>query len=228
MALFDFTGSIDVPDDITKITKTDTSNDKESDSMPIIDNEDKKKENIQPENETQKVPEEENNKNIISDSTDTIIEENNSNAELSQEIDPKITPDKTEKSISLNTPVNLENTDLPSVNISGVVFFDEYLDSIYHKYSIGINNIVLKLYDKDNKLIAKTISRNYMHNSGYFEFNNIQPGKYKITFSTPGDMFISPQQIRKYYGSKASRYKKAVIINIGESDVSNVFIGLYK
>lgn len=199
MALFDFAGNIDIPDDDTKTAKdndTDNNDDEKSASIPVVD-EDKKNENIPNEKETKSTLEEkkEDNKNIINDSTNTILK---------------------------------EYSDLTSVRISGVVFFDEDLDSIYHKYSAGINNIVLKLYSENNELIAETISKNFMRNSGYFEFNNIHPGKYKITFSIPDDMFISPQRIQKYYGSKASRYNKAVTINIGNNDVTNAFIGLYK
>lgn len=137
-----------------------------------------------------------------------------------------------EKQLSLNE-THIQKREPQQINtteklykISGVVFLDKYMNSLYEKDSKGINNIKLSLYDKDNNLIAVTTSKKVFHISGYYEFSNIPQGKYKITVSVPYSMDVSEQCLQYYYGSKINPKNNSVLIIVNDKDIIDTFIGL--
>lgn len=137
-----------------------------------------------------------------------------------QEAKPQVT-DLVKKN---NPPV--KNTG-ESFKICGIAFLDQYQSSIYKKRNKGINNIEISLYDQNNKLIATAITKKFLDINGYYEFNNIPSGKYKILISVPYDMEVSRQLLQYSYGSKINPKSNSVIVIVSDKDITDAFIGLY-
>ena len=79
-------------------------------------------------------------------------------------------------------------------SIGNYVWVDKNRDGIQNEsYDYGINGIVVKLYNKNKKLIATTVTKNDLNGRpGFYTFGNLNPGEYYVQFSNlPKDFIVT-------------------------------------
>ncbi|SFC90458.1 SdrD B-like domain-containing protein [Clostridium uliginosum] len=109
--------------------------------------------------------------------------------------------------------------------LCGVAFFNYYDTPLYEKYSEGINNLDIDIYDKDNNIIDSTTTSKYMILDGYYEFNNLSPGVYKMVFKVPKNLQMIKPINNNFFESKTNKLTNKIIVNIPNKNVVSAFIG---
>lgn len=108
--------------------------------------------------------------------------------------------------------------------ICGTVFFGKYDNPVYNIFSNGVDSVSLKLYDENNNIVSSVITSEFAFIHGYYEFNNLLPGKYRIVADIPNNLKIISLFSKRSYRFKINSKEKSIIINKLEEDKLNVFI----
>ena len=88
-------------------------------------------------------------------------------------------------------------------SIGNFVWEDVDQDGYQHATEIGVNGVVVELYDEKMNLIRSTVtSFNVMNEPGYYSFNNLLEGKYFVKIITPTGYELTIQNERDPNGSK--------------------------
>lgn len=111
--------------------------------------------------------------------------------------------------------------------ILGVVFWDYNRNCSYENVDSGINNIIMKIYNEKNKLIDLTVTGKNKFFNGYFEFDNLAPGRYRIEFECIEGLKVCKPR-KTYYGSKANPISNSIKINLKNKDIETAFVGFYR
>ena len=108
-------------------------------------------------------------------------------------------------------PVEPNKVRLTIVNPSGAsigdfVWKDENRDGLQDVNEVGINGVIVELYDDNDNLLASTITANNNQNeAGYYIFNNLEEGDYYVKFIPNGEYELTVQKESDANGSKPNK-----------------------
>ena len=114
-------------------------------------------------------------------------------------------------------------------NLGDKVWFDRNANGIQDvNETQGVENVLVKLYDENNKFIAetKTVS------TGQYLFRNLVPGNYYVIFEMPSNYKVSPQLIAnntsKDSNANPSSGKTKIFRLFAGRDDKSIDMGLYQ
>ena len=89
------------------------------------------------------------------------------------------------------TPANNTDSDTDSVTASlgDFVWLDEDADGVQDSGELGVSDVLVRLYDLNNTLVATTTT----DANGIYTFTNLIPGDYHVQFVPPTGYLLSPQ-----------------------------------
>ena len=73
------------------------------------------------------------------------------------------------------------------ITLEDVVWFDRDRDGIRDPDEGGVQGVIVKLYDADGQYLAECIT----DAQGRYRFEQLPPGHYTLTFTTPIEMFFA-------------------------------------
>ena len=85
----------------------------------------------------------------------------------------------------------------------------------------------MKIYNEKNELIDLTVTGKNKFFNGYFEFDNLAPGRYRIEFECIEGLKVCKPR-KTYYGSKANPISNSIKINLKNKDIETAFVGFYR
>ncbi len=100
---------------------------------------------------------------------------------------------------------------LKPISIGDYVWNDTNWNGKHDEGEYGISGVIVNLY-KDGKLVYKTKT----NENGYYTFNNLLPGEYKLKFISPTDIYMPTLNVNS---------DSSIINDLGETKIYSLFSG---
>ncbi|MGL5577473.1 MAG: SdrD B-like domain-containing protein [Sarcina sp.] len=131
-----------------------------------------------------------------------------------------------------NSDVELKIGLRKSFEISGIAYFDKFDVGIYRYNNInrneGINEVLVELFDASDNLVSSVFTITSSLTKGYFSFNNIVSGKYRLVFTPDDDLICSKQLKNNKFSSMADKETSSLEIVINNESINDIFVGFTK
>ena len=126
---------------------------------------------------------------------------------------------------------------LQSAKLGNFVWFDSDTDGIQDAGEVGVNNVIVELYNSSNVLIASTVTGDDFSTAaveqGYYQFTGLKAGDYQVKFVAPTYLFTvqdanaNGQDAADSDANAATGRSHIVNLTAGESD-QTVDAGIYQ
>ncbi|MGL5380756.1 SdrD B-like domain-containing protein [Clostridium sp.] len=116
-------------------------------------------------------------------------------------------------------------------SIGDFVWNDLDENGIYDQGEPGINGVTVELYSDNGTLLSTTITTNDSNgNPGYYIFNGLSSGNYKIKFIPYGDFLLTQQKVIEPNGSRPNPNTGLTnIIILGKNEIkTDIDAGIYE